>query len=80
MEEKSQNELELLKNLDKEYSELLSDYGIDYKLFISEYNQQFQKVKKCRQDCITKYSSGENSNELTKSCQIGCVFKGPMYR
>tara|TARA_X000000368_G_scaffold416992_1_gene412197 strand:- start:1986 stop:3110 length:1125 start_codon:yes stop_codon:yes gene_type:complete len=77
LENKSEQEIEVLRNLEKEYSSLLSDYGDDYRLFISEYNSSVEKVNNCKQECVTKYSSGENSNELTKSCQIGCAFKNP---
>ena len=77
MNSKSEKELELLQSLENEYSTLLSNYGDDYKLFISEYNTSLQKVDNCKQECVTKYSTGANSNELIKSCQIGCVFKNP---
>lgn len=77
LENKSEQELEILRSLETEYSALLSDYGDDYRLFISEYNSSIEKVNNCKQECVTKYSSGENINELTKSCQIGCAFKNP---
>lgn len=77
LDSKSEKELELLQSLENEYSALLSNYGKNYKLFISEYNTSIQKVDNCKQECVTKYSTGANSNELTKSCQIGCAFKNP---
>ncbi len=77
LENKSDQEIEVLRNLEAEYSSLLSDYGDDYRLFISEYNSSIEKVNNCKQECVTKYSSGENINELRKSCQIGCAFKNP---
>ena len=74
---KSEEELKILQGLENDYSSLLSNYGDDYRLFISEYNTTIQKVDNCKQECVTKYSTGANSNELKKSCQIGCAFKNP---
>tara|TARA_B100000902_G_scaffold322159_1_gene315345 strand:- start:225 stop:1346 length:1122 start_codon:yes stop_codon:yes gene_type:complete len=74
----SQKELEILKELEKDYNRELSIYSTSYKSFMAEYQKGVNDVKKCKASCITNIPrSASDFSFKRQSCQAGCDLKGP---
>ena len=74
----TQTELDLLEKLQKDYQRQLTEYGIQYKTFMSNYYEGIGAVRKCRINCVSQIpNNGTYSSQQRQACQAGCAIKGP---
>jgi Uri superfamily endonuclease len=78
LQKTSQNEIQILKDLETNYNKQLAKYAIDYKSFMGNYYRAVENVKKCKATCLVSIpDSGDKSANSRDACKVGCDLKGP---
>jgi hypothetical protein len=78
LQKTSENEIQILKDLDKTFEYQLKDYKITYNKFMTDYYTAVSNVKQCKATCITSIpKSGSDWSNTRAACQTGCDLKGP---
>ena len=78
LDEATENELNLVKSMQKQFEVNLSNYGMQYKQFMDNYNKFSGMVIKCKQECNNNYPVGSWMWSYSRqACKAGCTLKGP---